>query len=122
MPMHADYILVCGCQRKTYKVEKKRGHAQILSYIQMYALALRTSSNVASLTFASLIYAHCRAGLEPLEDDELETDIDGATRVAEEAELAEDGFFGPSSPTAEEDEAPDEPGVTGWSGIAVYAT
>ncbi len=87
----------------------------------MYALALRTSSSVASLTFASLIYAHCRAGLEPLDDDEFEGDIDGATRVADEVELAEDGFS-PSSPTAQEAEAPEEPGVTGWSGIAVYAT
>lgn len=104
------------------KRKKKRGHAQILSYIQIYALALRTSSNVASLTFASLIYAHCLAGLEPFDDDEFEGDIDGATRVAEEAELAEDGF-GPSSLTTGEAEAPDEPGgVTGWSGIAVYAT
>jgi hypothetical protein len=87
----------------------------------MYALALRTSSSVASLTFASLIYVHCRSGLEPLED--FEDDIEGATKVAEETELAEGGFgLAPSSSATDEAEAPDEPGVAGWSGIAVYAT
>ena len=87
----------------------------------MYALALRTSSSVASLTFASLIYAHCRSGLEPLDD--FEDNNDGATKVAEETELAEGGFgFAPSSSATDEAEAADEPGVIGWSGIAVYAT
>lgn len=81
----------------------------------MYALVLRTSSSVASLTFVSLIYAHCRGGLEPL-DDEFERDIEGATRVAEDVEFVE-GSFGPSSPG--ETEATNEPGVIGWSGIAV---
>lgn len=103
-------------ETKTDKVAGKI-HQQILSYIQMYALALRTSSSVASLTFASLMYAHCRSGLEPLDD--FEDDIDGATKVVEETELAEGGFgFAPSSSA----EGPDEPGVAGWPGIAVYAT
>ena len=111
---------MCDGNKEAEKVAGKiyKVHQQILSYIQMYALALRTSSSVASLTFASLIYAHCRSGLEPLED--FEDDIDGATKVAEETELAEGGFgFAPSSSATD---APDEPGVAGWSGIAVYAT
>ena len=118
MPMRAGYIYlyICDGNRgdENGQGHAKKAHEQILSYIQMYALALRTSSSVASLTFTSLTYAHCRSGLDPLDD--FEEDIDGATRVAEETELAEGGFgFAASS------SVPDEADVAGWSGIAVYA-
>ena len=53
---------------------------QILSYIQIYALALSTSSSVANLTAVSLMCAHCLSSLE-LPDTDDDADICGGDGV-----------------------------------------
>ena len=54
---------------KGMKSDDRRDHMR--SYMQIYALALSTSSRVVSRTTVSLTYAHCLPWFETSDGDEL---------------------------------------------------